>query len=276
MRAIGSIAQKHISNVVAFQRRRRDHHQGWSKHKSGTRRDFCLISKFDYMHEMTGPIECPSRARLALLRNYAYRAIRDSASSHVAVSVACLQSKDLPQRARARVIPNPISDVFESVARSPSMSSRKVDVLFVGRVIESKGVMVLVDALGMIASNGTALNVKIVGDGPALPTARAKLSQYERLSVNIAGVETGMALAASYLESKILVVPSIEPEGQGLVAVEGLAFGLPVIASDDAALKEVIGEAGVVVPKCDASAIATALESLLKDRIRWGSFQDGH
>jgi glycogen(starch) synthase len=220
-------------------------------------------------HEMRGSIECSSRSSLAFLKDYVRRAVCNRASFHVAVSLSCLQSKQLPEHARARVISNTLPDGFGNILEPPAMSARPVDVLFVGRVIESKGVLILADALSMIALKGIALRVKIVGEGAAVSELRARLSQHVQLSVIIAGLEAGVTLEASYRDSKVVVIPSIEPEGQPLVAIEALAFGLPVIASDDAALKEVVGDAGIVVPRNDASAIAVALQSLLSDTKQW-------
>jgi glycogen(starch) synthase len=55
---------------------------------------------------------------------------------------------------------------------------------------------------------------------------------------------------------KLVVVPSIGPESFGLVALEGIACGCAVIASDIGGLKEAVGPCGVTVPPADANALA--------------------
>jgi glycosyltransferase involved in cell wall biosynthesis len=70
-----------------------------------------------------------------------------------------------------------------------------------------------------------------------------------------------------YNAASLLVVPS-HYEGFGLTAIEGMACGTPVLASDRASLPEVVGEAGVLLPPDDEAAWATALRDLADDRAR--------
>ena len=68
----------------------------------------------------------------------------------------------------------------------------------------------------------------------------------------------------------MLAVPSLETpawiEQFGRVAVEAMASGVPVVASDSGSLPEVLADAGVLVPPGDAAALAGALERLRDDR----------
>ena len=75
--------------------------------------------------------------------------------------------------------------------------------------------------------------------------------------------------------SDIALVPSIEPEPFGRVAIEAMAHGLPVVAAAHGGLVEIVtdGETGRLVPPGDAAALATALETLSDSpalRQRWG------
>lgn len=70
--------------------------------------------------------------------------------------------------------------------------------------------------------------------------------------------------AAYYAGSTIAVVPSLY-EGFGLPAGEAMACGVPVISTTGGALPEVVGDAGVLVPPGDASALAQAIRALLDD-----------
>ncbi len=67
-----------------------------------------------------------------------------------------------------------------------------------------------------------------------------------------------------YAEATIAVVPSLY-EGFGLPAGEAMACGVPLISSDGGSLPEVVGDAGIIVPKGDAPALAKAIEKLLED-----------
>lgn len=65
-----------------------------------------------------------------------------------------------------------------------------------------------------------------------------------------------------YAMASIAVVPSLY-EGFGLPAGEAMACGLPVISTDGGALPEVVGDAGIIVPKGDSEALAAAIIDLL-------------
>jgi glycosyltransferase involved in cell wall biosynthesis len=172
------------------------------------------------------------------------------------------------------VIYNPVSEELAAAAHSMKAWSREIDVLFVGRLMEGKGILVLAQALRLLDRDGCPLRVRIVGDGGDRERMEASLRDVHALSITFTGFETGNALAQSYASARVLVVPSTEPEGMGMVVAEGMAFGLPVIASDQAALKEVVGEAGMIVRSGDAEALASALRTVLGDQDLWKDLSD--
>jgi glycosyltransferase involved in cell wall biosynthesis len=102
----------------------------------------------------------------------------------------------------------------------------------------------------------------------------ATLRNLQAMTVTFEGSQEDAGLAQSYASARVLVVPSTAPEGMGLVVAEGMAFGLPVIVSDQAALKEVVGDAGVIVRIGDAEALAYAIHALLQDDERWRLLSD--
>ncbi len=71
-------------------------------------------------------------------------------------------------------------------------------------------------------------------------------------------------IADLYSQATIAIVPS-EYEGFGLPAAEAMACGVPVVAADGGALPEVVGDAGVVVPRGDSHQLAQAIAGLLHD-----------
>ncbi len=79
----------------------------------------------------------------------------------------------------------------------------------------------------------------------------------------VSGISTA-EMVRYYAEACMAVVPSIY-EGFGLPAGEAMACGVPVISTDGGALPEVVGDAGIIVPVRDASALEQAIESLLQN-----------
>lgn len=168
---------------------------------------------------------------------------------------------------RAPVVELPIGVETESLARaSPRPPSGALRVGYVGRLTPSKGVAVLLRAL--CALEGAELEV--VGDGPArreLAEQAAKLGLAGR--VRFSGHLSGEALREAYLRFDVVVVPSLTTPSWAeqfcRVAVEAMAAGAVVVASDSGALPEVVGDAGLIVPENDAQALAAALRRLAAD-----------
>jgi glycosyltransferase involved in cell wall biosynthesis len=71
-------------------------------------------------------------------------------------------------------------------------------------------------------------------------------------------------LPALYRGARVVVVPSLA-EGFGLTALEAMASGAPVVASNTTSLPEVVGDAGVLVDPRDVSVMADAITSILTD-----------
>jgi glycosyltransferase involved in cell wall biosynthesis len=134
---------------------------------------------------------------------------------------------------------------------------------YVGRLEEHKGVHVLVDAV----ARTRACVLEIVGAGPQRSALAARIASSGASDrIELAGYVASRDLPARYRSFDVLAVPSLETPGWteqfGRVAVEGMAAGVPVIASDSGALPEVVGDAGVLVPPGDVHAWACALDRL--------------
>jgi colanic acid/amylovoran biosynthesis glycosyltransferase len=140
--------------------------------------------------------------------------------------------------------------------------------LFVGRFVEKKGLSVLIAALKRLQAEGRAPEAVIVGDGPLGDAIRAEAASLS--GVRFLGWQPPEAVAVLMREAGLLVVPSLraaggDAEGLPSVAVEAMALGLPVLASDEAGLG---GVAEAIVPARDAGAMATAIAALMADPAR--------
>jgi glycosyltransferase involved in cell wall biosynthesis len=176
-------------------------------------------------------------------------------------------SEDLAARLRAanpgaqvEVIPEGVDpQAFEAVAE------RRPAAVYLGRLdIHQKGLDHLVDAFAMAAPSTTARLV-IAGDGPdrdALVERCRRLGIGRR--VEFPGRLEGAAKFALLASAQVVCMPS-RYEAFGIVAVEALACGTPVLASDIDCLRQVVPPgAGRLLPAGDAAAYAAALVELLE------------
>jgi glycosyltransferase involved in cell wall biosynthesis len=130
--------------------------------------------------------------------------------------------------------------------------------LFIGRLIERKGLDVLLHAFERFSGG----EIWIAGDGPQAAAAEAAAAADPR--IRVLGHVDGPDLPALYADADALIVPSLY-EPWGLVVHEGLGNGLPVIASDQVAAADDLVEPGVngyVVPAGSAEALAGAMREL--------------
>jgi glycosyltransferase involved in cell wall biosynthesis len=144
--------------------------------------------------------------------------------------------------------------------------------LFVGRLVERKGVLHLVDALGLLSAKRDARLV-IVGEGPE----RERINQRVRERgldgrVEVRGQVSEAALQEAYAAADVFVLPAVmdrrgDTEGLGVVLLEAMNHGTPVIASRLGGIPDIVedGVSGLLVPPGDAAALARALDRLRDD-----------
>lgn len=165
---------------------------------------------------------------------------------------------------------------------APASSSGE-RLLTVAAVTREKGYDVLLDALRSMADlQWRCTCVGPLDRDPELVdtlavSPRGMLETPSRLPVTFTGIRVGAALASTYADADLLVLPS-RAEAYGMVVTEALARGVPVVATAVGGVEEALGarngraEAGALVPPDDAGALASALRSWLVDedlRRRW-------
>ena len=127
----------------------------------------------------------------------------------------------------------------------------------VGRLAREKGFGVLLDALRLL---GEPVRLDVFGDGPARAELEAAAAGGD---IHFHGARPRAEIAEALAQAHALVVPSLR-EGLGIVALEALAVGRPVIASGTGGLVETVvdGDDGILVPPGDPAALADALRRL--------------
>ncbi len=145
----------------------------------------------------------------------------------------------------------------------------------VARLIPKKGIDVLLRALAELeATEGAAWTLRLAGDGPERPALEAlarELGCADR--VRFEGAIANEAVRALLAESDVLCLPSRPCETTGdrdgipVVLMEAMAMGVPVVAGDLPAIRELVedGRSGRMVPSGDAAATAACLAEIARD-----------
>ena len=149
------------------------------------------------------------------------------------IALSTDQAKSLEQTYRVSadkiaVIPNGIGSEFSPEPQPDSSRDRPLRVLYVGRLSPQKALPRLIHAMAAMTQPVEAL---LVGEGDERPTIENLVRRYLPDNVQLPGHRQGDELVATYQWADVFVLPS-DREGMPLVALEAMASGLPVIATD--------------------------------------------
>jgi phosphatidylinositol alpha-mannosyltransferase len=173
----------------------------------------------------------------------------------IAVSPAAMDYARAYHPADYTILPNGVRTPPPGMVRPAGPPRRPMRVLFVGRADEPrKGFGILAEAMGILEREEPgAFLLSAAGPG----TGRGSVGD--------------AALGEAFASSDVCVVPSLRGESFGLVALEALAHGLPVVATAIRGHADWLNGAGAgaLVPPGDAAAIAAALRTLASDPERY-------
>ncbi|MFQ5667444.1 MAG: glycosyltransferase [Candidatus Binatia bacterium] len=152
-------------------------------------------------------------------------------------------------------------------ARDPAL------VLSVGRLVEKKGLALLVDACRTLRSRGYGFCCELVGAGPEEAALRARIAAAGLQGrVRLAGVLTTEQVAARLQAATVVALPCIVAQDGNVdalptVLLEAMATGRAVVSTRLSGIPEIVvdGETGLLVPPGDAGALADALAELLSN-----------
>ena len=142
--------------------------------------------------------------------------------------------------------------------------------LFVGRFVEKKGIEHLLDAMQALESEGTSVDLVLVGDGPMTEALKHKAASLTR--VRFLGWLPNQEVRRVMKGALAICVPSVaaqtgDSEGLPNVVLEAMACAVPVIGSNIAGITEAVehDNTGFLVPPADPPAIAAVARQLLDD-----------
>ena len=167
------------------------------------------------------------------------------------------------------IIPNGIDFKHFStdVAPMPQYQDGKINILFVGRLEKRKGLRYLLEAYGKLKWDLPNIRLIVVGPGNPDKESYRVMSSQNLQDVEFVGRVSYDDLPRYYASADIFCSPATGAESFGIVLLEAMSAGKPVVASDIEGFRGVMthGEQGLLVPKKDSNALAEALGMLARD-----------
>jgi phosphatidyl-myo-inositol alpha-mannosyltransferase len=170
-------------------------------------------------------------------------------------------------RSRFTIVPNGV-DVARFAGAEPFAQLRadaRPTLLFVGRLEKRKGLEPLVRAFTLLKAERPDLRLLVVGDGPERDRCQQLLPARLRSDVTFLGRVAQEDLPRFYASCDLYVSPALGGESFGIVLLEAMAAGAPIVASDLPGYRSVArdGVQGRLVAPGDPRALADAIRSLL-------------
>ena len=210
--------------------------------------------------------------RLYRWSRYALRTWHRRLHGRIAVSEAArtFVAPHFPQR-QYRVIPNGIDfQRFADASPLPELRDDRKNVLFVGRKDERKGLRYLLEAFALLLQNRRDLRLVVVGPGEPDRTCEALINAINGISldmVRVTGPVSDADLPRYYASADVFCSPATGGESFGIVLLEAMAAGAPVVASNIDGYRDVVAHQrnGLLVPARDPSSIAAAIADVIDD-----------
>lgn len=208
----------------------------------------------------------PAKGTVVTLGLRVGAALEDRRSaSYLSVSAATAAGNGLPPGPGSVVVANPLAPAAAAADRAAAVPAAIPDgpfVAFVGDLRPEKGIRVLLDAFARLRGRGSDIPLVLVGKRTTTDV------DVPEGTIEVGQVDHGV-VQAIWRRATVGVVPSLWPEPFGLVAIEAMAAGCPLVASEVGGLAEILADdRGVLVPPGDAEALATAVARLLDDHDR--------
>lgn len=197
---------------------------------------------------------------------YALRAWYRRLHGRIAVSEAArtFVAPHFPQR-HYRVIPNGIDfQRFADASPLTELRDDKKNILFVGRKDERKGLRYLLEAFALLLEGRRDLRLIVVGPGQPDPVCASLIERVGRhgsCMARLVGPVSDEDLPRYYASADVFCSPATGGESFGIVLLEAMAAGTPLVASNIAGYRDVVAHErnGLLTPPRDPGAIAAAI-----------------
>jgi glycosyltransferase involved in cell wall biosynthesis len=194
----------------------------------------------------------------------ASRILHGRVDRYIAISTAVAEgsSRGMPAGRRVAVIPdmvpNGLPRLAQATPRPQFLPPTDGYLMFAGALGPHKGLDILLEARSRMRNRPPLV---LIG----MP--RADTPPINDPDIIVAHNMPSAQVMAAWMRSSVAVVPSVWQEPQGLVAIEAMLMGRPVVASDVGGLRDIVehGLTGLMVPPGKPDALAAALDKLLDD-----------
>lgn len=284
---VDELAQAGVRTFEISKRRRVDPAFIWRLVRVMRSGQFHIVHCFGYTAELWGAfarrfVACPDRPALVTSVRSIYNwysplqwRVKRWTSTQASLVVANTRAGRDYTCERARLAPERIAVIYNGVADAPAVALSRAPVsctsgcviaLFVGRLVEDKGLPLLIAAMRRLHMEGVQIILKIAGKGPLT----------EELARAIAGASLGDAVELLgergdtwelMRAADFVVLPSLR-EGLSNVILEAMVCGRPVVASSVGGNLELVEpmRTGLLFPSGDEGALTAAMRRLVNDR----------
>ncbi len=180
---------------------------------------------------------------------------------------ACLLAEGIAEK---RIIVIPLAVDINTFKPREKKDKTVFTILFVGRLVEEKGILDAYEIFKKIAPSMEHVMLKIVGDGPLKKTIQRMVSQ-DGLGEKVT-IETKKysQMPQTYQEADVLLVPSKQTktweEQYGMVFIEAMASGLPIVSYATGSIPEVVDKAGMLFDENKPNELTSSLIRLIRER----------
>lgn len=167
-----------------------------------------------------------------------------------------------------QIVPPGIKVSFFADAEPRRVFPKNVlEVLYVGRLDERKGLPYLLRALKQVQEDSLDVALVVIGKGPLRDEAECYVREEGLRNIRFLGFVSDEDLASHYCGADIFCSPAVHGECFGIVLAEAMAAGLPVVAFDNQGYRNVLTGAGeeFLVPSGDVLALTGVLERLVRN-----------
>jgi len=210
--------------------------------------------------------------KLSIILKYFFRRAYFKADGVIRLSELNPPDSQKLKAKREFIIPNGIEDYYITQNTSRRRQNSAYEILFVGILRESKGILILLQAANIFRKRDLNFRLKIIGkfvSAQFRKTVFEKIALYElEKYVTFPGVLIGSEKREAFANADIFCFPSFfESETFGLVILEAMQFALPVVATKWRGIPSMIedGKSGFLVPINDSQQLAEKIAILLKN-----------